>query len=109
MVKNAAGRMVPREVNGVEVIPFKGVNQHRPSRYGAAAPLASYADFKDGNKLVPDIRAALEKCGLRDGMTISTHHHFRNGDLIANQVFAAAAEMGIKNLRWFPECVVSVS
>ncbi|MCP4712930.1 MAG: citrate lyase subunit alpha [Planctomycetes bacterium] len=102
MVQNAAGRMVPRVVNGVEVIPFKGVNQHRVSGYGAAAPLASYADFKDGDKLMPNIRAALEKCGLRDGMTISTHHHFRNGDVIANMVFDAAAEMGIKDLRWFP-------
>jgi citrate lyase subunit alpha/citrate CoA-transferase len=35
-------------------------------------------------------------------MTISTHHHFRNGDLIANQIFDAAHELGIKNLRWFP-------
>ena len=35
-------------------------------------------------------------------MTISTHHHFRNGDLIANQVFDAAAELGVKNLMWFP-------
>ena len=35
-------------------------------------------------------------------MTISNHHHFRNGDLVMNQVFAAAAEMGVKDLVWFP-------
>ena len=35
-------------------------------------------------------------------MTISTHHHFRNGDLIANQIFDIAAEMGFKDLIWFP-------
>ena len=35
-------------------------------------------------------------------MTISTHHHFRNGDLIANQIFEIAAEMGVKDLVWFP-------
>jgi citrate lyase subunit alpha/citrate CoA-transferase len=35
-------------------------------------------------------------------MTISSHHHFRNGDLLMNQVFDAAAELGVKNLRWFP-------
>lgn len=35
-------------------------------------------------------------------MTVSSHHHFRNGDLVMNQVFDNAAEMGVKNLRWFP-------
>ena len=35
-------------------------------------------------------------------MTISTHHHFRNGDLVANQIFDIAAELGIKDLVWFP-------
>ncbi|UCF34552.1 MAG: citrate lyase subunit alpha, partial [Phycisphaerales bacterium] len=39
---------------------------------------------------------------IRDGMTISSHHHFRNGDKVANAVFAAAAELGVKELRWFP-------
>jgi citrate lyase subunit alpha/citrate CoA-transferase len=39
---------------------------------------------------------------LRDGITISTHHHFRDGDLIANQIFDIAHELGIKGLRWFP-------
>jgi citrate lyase subunit alpha/citrate CoA-transferase len=35
-------------------------------------------------------------------MTISTHHHLRNGDYVANMVFDAAAELGVKDLRWFP-------
>ena len=29
-------------------------------------------------------------------------HHFRNGDLVANRIFDAAAELGVKDLRWFP-------
>jgi citrate lyase subunit alpha/citrate CoA-transferase len=44
----------------------------------------------------------LLRCGLRDGMTISTHHHFRNGDLVGNMVFQAAAELGVRDLVWFP-------
>ena len=35
-------------------------------------------------------------------MTISTHHHFRNGDLIANEIFKIAKELGVKGLLWFP-------
>ncbi len=56
----------------------------------------------DGNKQVKSIKEALIKSGLKDGMTISTHHHFRNGDFLANMVFDIAHEMGVKNLRWFP-------
>ncbi|MEP2610091.1 MAG: citrate lyase subunit alpha, partial [Cyclobacteriaceae bacterium] len=40
--------------------------------------------------------------GLKDGMTISTHHHFRNGDVIAVQIFEIAAKLGVKDLIWFP-------
>jgi citrate lyase subunit alpha/citrate CoA-transferase len=44
----------------------------------------------------------LKKAGLKDGMTISTHHHLRNGDVVTNQLFDTIKEMGIKNIRWFP-------
>ncbi len=103
LIKNAAGRMVPRLINGVEQTPFMGVGKYRPTGRKAALPIASCADHpSDGNKQVADIKTALLKCGIQDGMTISSHHHFRNGDLVANAVFDAAAELGIKDLRWFP-------
>ncbi|MFZ5516515.1 MAG: citrate lyase subunit alpha [Candidatus Zhuqueibacterota bacterium] len=103
LVKNAAGRLVPTEVNGKPAIPFQGVGKFKPGGRKAAPPIASCIDFPaDGNKLVPDIKTALERAGLKDGMTIATHHHFRNGDLVANQIFDAAAEIGVKDLMWFP-------
>jgi citrate lyase subunit alpha/citrate CoA-transferase len=40
---------------------------------------------------------------MRDGMTISSHHHhLRDGDRVALEVLQTAARMGVKNLRWFP-------
>jgi len=103
MVQNAASRMVPAEVNGKPAIPYMGVAKYRPTGRKAAPPIASCADYPaDGNKIVADLKTALRKAGIRDGMTISTHHHFRNGDLVANQIFAAAAEIGVKDLLWFP-------
>lgn len=101
MEKNAAGRAVPPTVNGRAVVPFKGVGKHRPTGRKAAPLISTYLDYQEG-KMVSDLRAALERCGLKDGMTISTHHHFRNGDVIANQIFDIAAEMGIKDLVWLP-------
>lgn len=103
LVKNAAGRFVPHEVNGRAEAPFAGTGAHRPKGDKAAPRIPTSLDYPaDGNKIVPDLRAALEKCGLRDGMTISTHHHFRDGDILGNQLLDTCAEMGLRDLRWFP-------
>ena len=40
----------------------------------------------------------MEQAGLRDGMTISFHHHLRNGDYVLNMVLDEAAKMGVKDL-----------
>ena len=103
LVKNAIGRMVPTEVNGVKQIPFKGVGKHRPSGNKAKPKINTCADFPaDGNKIVKNLKEALKKAGLKDGMTISTHHHLRNGDVLTNMLFDTIKSMGIKNIRWFP-------
>lgn len=103
LVENAAGRLVPTEVNGLPAVPFKGVGKHRPTGNKATPPVRSCIDYPaDGNKVVADIKTALKNVGIKDGMTISSHHHFRNGDQVANAVFAAVAELGVKELRWFP-------
>jgi citrate lyase subunit alpha/citrate CoA-transferase len=103
LVTNAIGRIVPIEVNGKPVVPFKGIGQYRPDGNKFGPRISSCIDFPDdGNKLIPSLKEALIKAGLKDGMTISTHHHFRNGDLIANQIFDIAAELGVNDLIWFP-------
>ena len=108
LVKNAAGRWVPVEINGKSVVPFMGVGKFKPAGHRHAPPLTSNVDFpEDGNKLVGSLKEALEKAGLKDGMTISTHHHFREGDLVANRVFDCASELGVKNLCWFPSASFS--
>jgi citrate lyase subunit alpha/citrate CoA-transferase len=100
---NAINREVPRIVNGNKIIPYKGVNQYKPEGFKHAPRISSCVDFPDdGNKLIVGLKEALISSGLKDGITISTHHHFRNGDLIANKIFEIASELGIKNLIWFP-------
>ena len=103
MIKNSIGRLVPVEINGAKQTPFQGVDKYKPKGHKAAPPIRSCSDYpKDGNKVVSSLKKALEEVGLKDGMTISNHHHFRNGDLVMNQVFNIAANMGVKGLRWFP-------
>jgi len=100
---NAIGREVPETLNGEKVIPFMGIEKYIPKGKKHAPALSSFVNYpKDGNKVVPSLKDALLKAGIRDGMTISTHHHFRDGDLVVNMVFDVAKELGIKNLRWFP-------
>ncbi|MGH4124254.1 MAG: citrate lyase subunit alpha [Clostridium sp.] len=50
------------------------------------------------SKLLCSIEEAIVKSGLKDGMTISFHHHFREGDYILNMVVDTIARLGIKNL-----------
>lgn len=103
LIRNAAGRLVPEALNSEKQIPFQGVGKYKPEGTKHAPRISTMADYpQDGNKLKPSLREALEAAGLKDGMTISTHHHFRNGDYVANMVFDIAHEMGVKNLRWFP-------
>jgi citrate lyase subunit alpha / citrate CoA-transferase len=103
LVRNAAGRQVPARVNGREQVPFQGVGRHVPAGRRQAPPVRSCASYpSDGDKRLPDLETALKRCGLRDGMVISNHHHLRDGDRIAVQVLQTAARMGVMDLMWFP-------
>lgn len=50
------------------------------------------------HKFLPDVATALREAGLADNMTLSFHHHMRNGDFVANMVLEAAARLGVKGL-----------
>lgn len=60
------------------------------------------------NKIRPSLEDAIARSGLRDGMTISFHHHFRNGDHVVNMVVDTLARMGFKNLTLAASSLASV-
>jgi len=103
LIKNSVKRLVPEKVNNQIQIPFKGIGKFKPKGNKAKPPIKTCADYPaDGNKVVKNLKEALNKAGLKDGMTISTHHHLRNGDVLTNYLFDVIKEMGVKNIRWFP-------
>jgi citrate lyase subunit alpha / citrate CoA-transferase len=103
LVPNAAGRRVPTSVNGSRQEPFRGVGMHEPSGNVHGPKIRSSRDYPaNGDKRVGSLREALERAGLSDGMVLSSHHHLRDGDVVALQALATAAEMGVKDLMWFP-------
>jgi citrate lyase subunit alpha / citrate CoA-transferase len=91
-VTNAAGRRVPTIVNGQGQVPYMGVAAYAPDGVKHAPPVRSARDYPaSGDKRVADLKAALERAGIRDGMTLSTHHHFRDGDRVALLALRAAS------------------
>jgi hypothetical protein len=73
LVENAAGRLVPAEINGEAATPFQGVGKYRPTGRKNGPPLCSAADYPpDGNKVVESLKQALVNAGIRDGMTVSS-------------------------------------
>jgi len=103
LTQNAAGRLVPTAVNDLARTPYRGVGGFTPQGRHASPPIRSNAQYpSDGDKRAPSLVEALRRAGLRDGQTIGSHHHFRDGDRLMAQVFAAAAELGVKDLVWQP-------
>ena len=60
------------------------------------------------SKVLYSIEDAIDKSHLKDGMTISFHHHFRNGDFVLNKVMDVIAKRGIKNLTLAASSLLSV-
>jgi citrate lyase subunit alpha/citrate CoA-transferase len=103
LATNAAGRSVPETINGRRQVSYMGVGKYRPLGGKTSPPIRTAADYPaSGDKRVPDLESALRKCGLRDGMVISSHHHLRDGDRVAMLALNAAARIGVKDLMWFP-------
>ena len=96
---NAVGRDIPEEIleaTGKEV--FQGTHHFDGYEYRKQGPMTKCVINSNGSKLVDNIRDVLEKCGIKDGMTISFHHHFRDGDYVVNMVMKEIHDMGIKDI-----------
>lgn len=98
MNKNSIGREIPLEINGIgKLAPYEGPFDFEPKGRKFGPKLSKIIPGE--SKLLKNIEEAIHKTGLKDGMTISFHHHFRNGDYIVNMVLDIIAKMGIKDLK----------
>ena len=96
---NAVGRNIPEEVmaaTGRDVFRGSYVNDNK--EYIKAAPKVRGLCDPKRSKLIGSIHEAIVKCGVRDGMTLSFHHHFREGDYVLNTVMQEIHDMGIRDL-----------
>ena len=96
---NKAGREIPEEIlKATGKKPFEGAYAYDNYEYKKAAPTVRALSDPKRSKMVDSIREALEKCGLRDNMTLSFHHHFREGDYVLNMVMEEVHRMGVKGI-----------
>jgi citrate lyase subunit alpha/citrate CoA-transferase len=57
------------------------------------------------SKVVQDLQTAIERSGLENGMTISFHHHLRNGDAVIPLVLETLLQMGFMDLTFAPSSI----
>ncbi len=81
MAINKVGRYIPDEYANKYGV-YEGEFARRDSYTRAAGKVVAVQPGE--SKLLGSIREAIEKVGLKDGMTISFHHHFREGDRVMN-------------------------
>lgn len=96
---NAVGRDIPDDilkVTGKDV--FRGNHYFDGYEYKKDGPNTRCVINSNGSKLLKDIKEALVKCKIRDGMTLGFHHHFRDGDYVVNMVMEEVHRMGIKDI-----------
>ncbi|CDF59424.1 citrate lyase subunit alpha [Thermobrachium celere] len=97
-MENILGRVLPDYIEGYgEVKPFSGAFSNLGVK-GKSQVFVKCVSPRDV-KLLNSIREALEKCEIKDGMTVSFHHHLRNGDYVLNMVMDEIANMGIKDIK----------
>ena len=63
------------------------------------APVQVWSSRPGAAKVLPSIRAAIEACELKDGATVSFHHHLRNGDDVVRAVMAEIAALGLRDIK----------
>ena len=108
MIVNSLGRELPERIGDYVVRPYMGPYCTPPSDQPVVTRRTAGHRVPGESKLLPTLKDAILASGLKDGMTISFHHSFREGDMVIGQVLTAIRELGIKGLRFAPSAVVNI-
>ena len=96
MALNSLGREIPESYAGRKLVPYRDPYSATPTGRVAARLLRRVNP--GGSKMLSGLREAIEASGLKDGMTIATHHSLRNGDYLLNRIVAEMAALGLKGI-----------
>jgi citrate lyase subunit alpha / citrate CoA-transferase len=96
MARNGVGREIPASWRGKQLVPYQDPYALRPQGLRATRGLKRVNPGE--RKVVTTLHEALERAGLRDGMTVATHHHLRNGDDVLNHVVRVVENLGVRDV-----------
>lgn len=111
---NALGRKVPSQIAGKPCRPFLGASIDNSQKESESTnsrqphPQYSISQRHKPNKLVTSWEELFERLDIKDGATISFHHHLRNGDKIVNEVVSRLAARGVHDLTLAPSALFPV-
>ncbi|KUO70587.1 MAG: citrate lyase subunit alpha [Desulfosporosinus sp. BRH_c37] len=96
-MKTILGREFPDYIDGYgKVTPFQGALKEAGIKTRKAVKMKCVNPYD--SKLLDNLEQAFDKLNMKDGMTISFHHHLRNGDYVLNRVVEGLAKRGVKDL-----------
>ncbi|MGL5656451.1 MAG: citrate lyase subunit alpha [Fusobacteriaceae bacterium] len=97
-MKNILGREVPDYIEGYgDVVHYNG---YLNNKVGIQKKCSTFKSVLPGDvKLHRNLNDILDKLELKDGMTISFHHHLRNGDYILPMIMEELSKRGYKDIR----------
>ena len=95
-MKNKLGREIPEDIAKDHVL-FAGAFGTEPTMRRAAPKVKRI--LPEESKLVGSLEEVFKKIPVKNGMTLSFHHHLRNGDGVLNRVLDTAARLGLKDLK----------
>lgn len=95
-MKNLLNRNVP---DGF--IPFNGSNDYKNK------PIRKIAkkQISEGFIELSSYSELFDKLGIKDGMTLSFHHHLRNGDYVLNEVLKEIEKRDLRNMVLAPSSI----
>lgn len=96
-MKTILGSEIPDYIEGYgPIAPFQGTFSNVGGKTKTAVKLTSVT--ANAQKVLHNLEEALDKLSITDGMTISFHHHLRNGDFVLNKVMEELAARGVRDL-----------
>lgn len=98
-MKNLLNRELPATIAGIGALtPYAGAFARTSITMLRSAPKIKYR-LPGSSKLRNSLEAVFDELPIVDNMTLSFHHHFRNGDSLVNEVLDIAAHRGLRGLR----------
>ncbi len=95
-MKNSLGRFVPQGFK-----PFMGSNEYKKVNFKRIGE----KNKSNGVILLENYAEFFDKLGIKDGMTLSFHHHLRNGDFVMNAVCEEIKRRNLKNIKLAPSSI----